>query len=449
MSPAGGSGSDGSGCAAAGCGMACNPAMSMAAMGMMNPMMAMMNPMMNPMMGMMNPMMNPMMGMMGAMMGAGMAQKAKKKPKVEPPAPKPEETQESHSAHVAAFNPEELQKRLLLAQSEALADQSRSRRKSRDYDDDEERPGKRHRHDDDEDRDVNQESPHLDHQHESDSHPPPPDYSQPPPPSTQSWPGPPPRTDRMDPRMQETLQKMNVLEGTDSSEARARRMDDARKAAEDIKVSLDMKGNLSPEERQQLEQQEKPKTSGVSMGVVVHWTGARGFGILRSQAHGEVFVHAKSLVNATDLVVGDVVTFELGFDTKKSKPEALNVCKAGVGGYKAPPSVAGGRDDGFQNVPTFPAGGETPAAPVISQTTNTASAEADTSSTKKPANDALLAGAATAAAMKLLSQGMGASKAGSGGSKKKKKDRSSSSSSSRRRRRKSRSRSRSRGRRRR
>merc|ERR1712224_290827 len=65
------------------------------------------------------------------------------------------------------------------------------------------------------------------------------------------------------------------------------------------------------------------------MGVCIHWN-ARGFGILRSQASGEVFVHVKALANCEELGVGDVVTFEMGFDQRKQKPEALNCVKAGI-----------------------------------------------------------------------------------------------------------------------
>jgi len=85
----------------------------------------------------------------------------------------------------------------------------------------------------------------------------------------------------------------------------------------------------------------KGPTSGpMAMGVCIYWSGERGFGMLRSQTHGEVFVHAKSLGNCSELTVGDVVTFSMGFDRRRQKPEATNCFKAGVG----PPQGDGASD---------------------------------------------------------------------------------------------------------
>ena len=39
-----------------------------------------------------------------------------------------------------------------------------------------------------------------------------------------TWPGPPPNTERMDPRMQETLQKLQALQGGNAEEQKAKRM---------------------------------------------------------------------------------------------------------------------------------------------------------------------------------------------------------------------------------
>lgn len=107
------------------------------------------------------------------------------------------------------------------------------------------------------------------------------------------------------------------------------RVEAAKKVAEEIKDSLAKRSEFDPKD---LSKQIGTK----HMGVAIHWSNARGFGILRTQAHGEVFVHAKSLLNCTELAIGDVVTFELGYDRKRQKAEALNCQKAGVGGYKEP-----------------------------------------------------------------------------------------------------------------
>lgn len=73
------------------------------------------------------------------------------------------------------------------------------------------------------------------------------------------------------------------------------------------------------------------------MAIVIHWSTVRGFGILRSQAHGEVTFQAASLTNTKELSVGDMVTFEMGFDKKKNKPEATHIFKAGQGRSVVPP----------------------------------------------------------------------------------------------------------------
>ena len=135
----------------------------------------------------------------------------------------------------------------------------------------------------------------------------------------------------MDPRMQETLQKLQALQGGAlgqvSEEQKARRMKAATAAAEEIKMSLEMK-SCEPGSEQKEKDNDSEKGPDTAMGVVIHWSGVRGFGILRSQTHGEVTVNAKDLMNTGELAVGDVVTFELGFDKKKNKPEAKNVYKS-------------------------------------------------------------------------------------------------------------------------
>jgi len=164
----------------------------------------------------------------------------------------------------------------------------------------------------------------------------------------------------------------------------------AKKAALEIKATLERKDkDREPEPPGDVSKPKPP--GGLNMGVVIHWSGIRGFGILRSQAHGEIFVHAKSLVNASELVVGDIVTFELGFDRKKQKPEAasnlrptaVNCLKAGAEAFRALSTMP--REDAAWSPP-----------------------EANSSSGgARPVDDAMLASAAAAAAKKLLAQGMG------------------------------------------
>merc|ERR1711959_482203 len=127
------------------------------------------------------------------------------------------------------------------------------------------------------------------------------------------------------------------------SESDARKLEAAKQAALEIQASLNEPSRAA---------EPPPKSSGqMQMGVCIHWN-CRGFGILRSQSSGEVFVHVKALQNCEELVVGDVVTFEMGFDHKKQKPQALNCVKAGVSGQQ-------GHSQGFQtggeNAPSAPA----------------------------------------------------------------------------------------------
>ena len=242
--------------------------------------------------------------------------------------------------------------------------------------------------------------------------------------------------------MQETLQKLQALQGGAlgqvSEEQKARRMKAATAAAEEITMSLEMKSfepAPGPEEKRERKEDKKTseKGSNTAMGVVIHWSGIRGFGILRSQTHGEVIVHAKALMNTGELAVGDVVTFELGFDEKKNKPEANSVYKSGAGGQK--PSGDDARTSTSSSGPG----------------TARASRTGDNNGTSK--DDAAKSSAATAVTK--VQKPSDTNESG-GGKKDKRKSRSrrkssssSSSSSSRKRRRRSRSRSRSRGRRRR
>lgn len=212
-------------------------------------------------------------------------------------------------------------------------------------------------------------------------------------------------------------------------ESRANLLEAASKAALEIRENLQKKG-LDPKPETDL----KPRQSQHAMGVVIHWSGIRGFGILRSQVHGEVFVHAKSLVNTKELAVGDVVTFEIGYDAKKQKAEAINCNKAGVAGYKAPPppAPAGLMTEGAQPAAT--------GAPVTRSEEQMDSGcggggggggglTGGASSGCGAVDSSLLAGAAAAAALKLLSQGLG--KSGASGEATAGGERGSSSSTSR------------------
>jgi len=67
-------------------------------------------------------------------------------------------------------------------------------------------------------------------------------------------------------------------------------------------------------------------------GFVIYWSGIQGFGLLRSQTHEYIFMPAKALTNTRELVVGDVVTFSMGWDEKKGHAEAKSCFKAGVAG---------------------------------------------------------------------------------------------------------------------
>jgi len=170
----------------------------------------------------------------------------------------------------------------------------------------------------------------------------------------------------------------------------------AKKAALEIKATLEKKHRERESEPPAEVSKPKPP-GGLHMGVVIHWSEIRGFGILRSQAHGEIFVHAKSLVNATELVVGDIVTFELGFDRKKQKPEAasnmrpiaVNCLKAGADACRA---LHTPRADHLR--------------PVLADAMWSPEAGSSIGGTS-PVDDAMLASAAAAAAKKLLAQGMG------------------------------------------
>lgn len=129
-----------------------------------------------------------------------------------------------------------------------------------------------------------------------------------------------------------------------SAEVREKRMQAASEAAAEINASLEAKNNASSDEVLKTKPHDtapeaENNFSSVGTGVLIHWSTVRGFGILKSQSHGEINVRAKSFANAPELAVGDVVTFELGFDQKKNKPEAINCCKTGSGGSSGPDSL--------------------------------------------------------------------------------------------------------------
>eukprot|EP00928_Gymnodinium_smaydae_P006310 TRINITY_DN12229_c0_g1_i2.p1 TRINITY_DN12229_c0_g1~~TRINITY_DN12229_c0_g1_i2.p1 ORF type:complete len:437 (+),score=94.68 TRINITY_DN12229_c0_g1_i2:85-1311(+) len=105
------------------------------------------------------------------------------------------------------------------------------------------------------------------------------------------------------------------------------RMQAANRAALEIEEALRSGGDRPGPSAAVLAEQQRRRTA---MGVCVYWSN-RGYGILRCQQHGEVFVHVNQLQNTPQLDVGDVVTFELGFDSKRQKNQALNCVKAGGG----------------------------------------------------------------------------------------------------------------------
>merc|ERR1711871_792932 len=87
----------------------------------------------------------------------------------------------------------------------------------------------------------------------------------------------------------------NMVPAADS-ESGARKLEAAKQAALEIQASLNEPSRAA---------EPPPKSSGqMQMGVCIHWN-CRGFGILRSQSSGEVFVHVKALQNCEELVVGD------------------------------------------------------------------------------------------------------------------------------------------------
>lgn len=186
-----------------------------------------------------------------------------------------------------------------------------------------------------------------------------------------------------------------TMGGANSGEAR--RLDMARKAALEIQASLNEPKDLSA----------RPQ-GVVHMGVCIHWN-CRGFGILRSKTvgsatMGEVFVHVKALKNCEELTVGDVVTFEMGFDQRKQKPQALNCVKAGGGsqvGLQSGGDASGTCVGGGHNLDAAPV------IPTMQQATTPALMNGPSGATQSGSNvdDALIKGAAAAAALKLLTQG--------------------------------------------
>lgn len=181
------------------------------------------------------------------------------------------------------------------------------------------------------------------------------------------------------------------------AQAPARLSHDAKRRLEEAKkLALEIEATVSTNKSVQT-QASSDKPVQKYMGVCIHWSG-RGFGILRCRSHGEVFCHVKALANCSELVLGDVVTFEMGFDRRKQKPEAINCFKAGVGAYKAPPSAAGGRDERLA-LPPSDMLANSPAE------TGDDSGTLSLSSAPPKIDDSALAGAAAAAALKLLSQG--------------------------------------------
>lgn len=175
------------------------------------------------------------------------------------------------------------------------------------------------------------------------------------------------------------------------------RFEAAKRAAQEIKDSLERK---CPEPSETPEMKTALLGGAAQMGVVIHWSEIRGFGILRCKTHGEIFVHAKHLGNCKKLELGEVVTFEVGFDRKKQKPEAVNCLKAGAGCVHR--AILAGRE-GCDNAAGANALGT---ASITNDPQVVASTAFRPFESSRQVSDAILADAATAAAMKLLSQGL-------------------------------------------
>jgi cold shock protein len=64
----------------------------------------------------------------------------------------------------------------------------------------------------------------------------------------------------------------------------------------------------------------------ISTGTIKMYDEERGFGFIRSDDHAaDVFVHAKSIVGASELIQGQIVEFEAVFDSARGKYRAADV----------------------------------------------------------------------------------------------------------------------------
>ena len=62
------------------------------------------------------------------------------------------------------------------------------------------------------------------------------------------------------------------------------------------------------------------------IGRISAWKSGRGFGFIAPADGGaDVFVHVHNVSGRLDLCTGERVSFEVGMDLRKGKPEATNV----------------------------------------------------------------------------------------------------------------------------
>jgi cold shock protein len=64
----------------------------------------------------------------------------------------------------------------------------------------------------------------------------------------------------------------------------------------------------------------------MAQGQVTKFLDDRGFGFIRpADGSTDIFVHAKDLVNRSDLKGGERVEFEIAIDERRGKPRATRV----------------------------------------------------------------------------------------------------------------------------
>merc|ERR1711865_841556 len=112
-------------------------------------------------------------------------------------------------------------------------------------------------------------------------------------------------------------------------------------------------GRAALNEPARAEAEASKQPGAVSTGFCINWN-CLGYGILRSQTSGEVFIYKEDLRNCDQLIVGDVVTFEMGggdFFFKNQKPKALNCFKTGGSQGYSPGFQTGGYNPQVVGIP--------------------------------------------------------------------------------------------------